>query len=121
MASSAYAAQGCVLVCWRTPRDNPWATTPLLAARKPMNVTPPPADPLAPGPFALADEARLHSILSDAGFAALETKRFDVAVSLGATPRGAAEGSVRIGPAARFDREMCPYRLPAILDASSAA
>ena len=95
-----------------------WAMTPLLAARKAMNATPPPpADPLAPGPFALADEARLRGILSDAGFGAVELKRFDLAVSLGATPRAAAEGSVRIGPAARFAREMGPDRLPAILDA----
>ena len=117
MRQSLRAGGRCVFVCWRTPRDNPWAMTPLLAARKAMNVTPPPADPLAPGPFAFADEARLRGILADAGFGAIELARFDVAVSLGATPRAAAEGSVRIGPAARFAREMGPDRLPAILDA----
>ena len=82
-----------------------------------MHATPAPADPLAPGPFALADEARLRGILSDAGFGANEMKRFDLAVSLGATPRAAAEGSVRIGQAARFARGMGPDRRPAILDA----
>ena len=117
LRQSLRAGGRCVFACWRTPRDNPWAMTPLLAARKAMHVTPPPADPLAPGPFAFADEARLRGILSDAGFGAIEIKRFDVAVSLGATPRAAAEGSVRIGPAARFAREMGPDRLPAILDA----
>ncbi len=95
----------CVFVCWRTPRDNPWAMTPLMAARKAMNVTPPPADPLAPGPFAFADETRLRRILADAGFQGVELERFDVPVSLGATPRVAAEGAVRIGPASHFAKE----------------
>lgn len=107
----------CVFVCWRTPRDNPWAMTPLMAARKAMNVTPPPADPLAPGPFAFADETRLRGILADAGFQGVEMERCDVAVSLGATPRAAAEGAVRIGPTSRFAKEMGPDRLPAILEA----
>ena len=107
----------CVFVCWRTPRDNPWAMTPLMAARKAMNVTPPPADPLAPGPFAFADETRLRGILADAGFQGVEMERCDVAVSLGATPRAAAEGAVRIGPTSRFAKEMGPDRLPAILQA----
>jgi SAM-dependent methyltransferase len=107
----------CVFVCWRTLRDNPWAMTPLMAARKAMNVTPPPVDPLAPGPFAFADDARVRGILADAGFQGIGLERLDVAVSLGATPRAAAEGAVRIGPASRFAREMGPDRLPAMLEA----
>ena len=58
----------CAFVCWRAPRDNPWAMAPLMAARKALGITPPPADPHAPGPFALADEQRLHGLLSEAGF-----------------------------------------------------
>src|SRR6185369_10664041 len=54
----------CVFVCWRAPRDNAWAITPLVAAREAMGVTPPPADPNAPGPFAFADEDRVRMILS---------------------------------------------------------
>ena len=107
----------CVFVCWRTPRDNPWAMTPLKAARKVMNVTPTPSDPMAPGPFAFADETRLRGILSDAGFGSVELERCDVAVSLGATPRAAAEGAVRIGPTSRFASEMGPDCLPVILEA----
>jgi SAM-dependent methyltransferase len=107
----------CVFVCWRTPRDNAWAMTPLSAARKAMNITPAPADPDAPGPFAFADEQRVRAILSGAGFGAIDMQRFDATISLGATPRSAAETSARIGPVSRFVREVGVEHLPIILDA----
>jgi SAM-dependent methyltransferase len=107
----------CVFVCWRAPRDNAWAMTPLSAARTAMGVTPTPADPNAPGPFALADEQRLRAILSGAGFGAIDVQRFDAALSLGATPRSAAESAVQIGPTSRFVREVGVEHLPIILDA----
>jgi SAM-dependent methyltransferase len=107
----------CVFVCWRAPRDNAWAMTPLSAARTAMGVTPTPADPNAPGPFAFADEERLRAILSDAGFGAIDVQRFDATLSLGATPRSAAEGAVQIGPVSRFVREVGAEHLPIILDA----
>jgi SAM-dependent methyltransferase len=107
----------CVFVCWRAPRDNPWAMAPLSAARTAMGVTPTPADPDAPGPFAFADDERLRAILSGAGFGAIEVQRFDAALSLGATPRSAAEGAVQIGPVSRFVREVGVEHLPLILDA----
>src|SRR5438270_7350001 len=107
----------CVFVCWRAPRDNAWAMTPLSAARTARGVTPAPADPDAPGPFAFADEERLRAILSGAGFRAIDVQRFDAALSLGATPRSAAEGAVQIGPVSRFVREMGVEHLPTILDA----
>ena len=62
----------CVFVCWRAPRDNGWAMTPLSAARTAMGITPPPADPDAPGPFAFANEERVRAILSGAGFDAID-------------------------------------------------
>jgi len=107
----------CVFVCWRTPRDNAWAMTPLSAARKAMGITPAPADPDAPGPFAFADEERLRTILSDAGFGAIDVQRFDAAISLGATPGAAAESVVQIGPVSRLVREVGAEHLPIILDA----
>ena len=107
----------CVFVCWRAPRDNVWAMTPLSAARAAMGVTPTPADPDAPGPFAFADEERLRAILSGAGFGAIVVQRFDAALFLGATPRSAAEGAVQIGPVSRFVREVGVEHLPIILDA----
>jgi hypothetical protein len=107
----------CVFVCWRTPRDNAWAMTPLSAARTAMGVTPAPADPHAPGPFAFADDYRVRAILSGAGFDGIEVQRFDAALSLGATPRSAAESAVQIGPVSRFVREVGIEHLPNIVDA----
>jgi SAM-dependent methyltransferase len=107
----------CVFVCWRAPRDNAWAMAPLSAARTAMGVTPTPADPDAPGPFAFADEERLRAILSGAGFGAIDVQRFDATLSLGATPRSAAEGAVQIGPVSRWVRELGVEHLPIILDA----
>ena len=106
-----------VFVCWRAPRDNPWAMTPLAAARTAMGVTPPPADPHAPGPFAFADDERLRAILSGAGFGAIDVQRFDTAISIGETPRSAAESAVQLGPVSRFVREVGVEHLPLIRDA----
>jgi SAM-dependent methyltransferase len=117
MRKSLRAGGRCVFVCWRTPRDNAWAMTPLSAARTAMGVTLPPADPNAPGPFAFADEERLRAILSGAGFGAIDVQRFDAAIALGATPRSAAERVVQIGPVSRLVREMGAEHLPIILDA----
>ena len=104
-----------VFVCWRAPRDNPWAMAPLMAARRTLGITPPSADPLAPGPFAFADAERTRSILADAGFAGVELQRVDAPIRIGATPREAAEAAVRLGPTARLVREVGTERLPAIL------
>ncbi len=117
MRKSLRTGGRCVFVCWRTPRDNPWAMTPLSAARAAMGVTPAPADPNAPGPFAFADEERLRGILSGAGFGDIDVQRFDVAISLGATPRSAAEKVLQIGPVSRLVREVGAEHLPVILDA----
>ena len=107
----------CVFVCWRAPRDNPWAMVPLSAARTAMGVTPPPPDPHAPGPFAFADQERLRTMLSEAGFDAIRVQRFDVPLSLGTTVHAAAEFAVQVGPVSRFVREVGIPHLRTILDA----
>ena len=104
-------------VCWRAPRENPWAMAPLSAARTALGVDAAPADPNAPGPFAFASESRVREILIEAGFGAIETRRFDAKVTLGPTPRAAAEAAARIGPTSRFIREVGSEHLPAIVDA----
>ncbi|TMG90957.1 MAG: methyltransferase domain-containing protein [Betaproteobacteria bacterium] len=119
--SSLRAGGRCVFVCWRTPRDNPWAMTPLSAARAAMGITPAPADPNAPGPFAFADEQRLRAILSGAGFGDVDVQRFDAAIALGGTPRSAAESVVQVGPVSRLVREVGAEHLPIILDAVEGA
>ncbi|MEO8567076.1 MAG: methyltransferase domain-containing protein [Betaproteobacteria bacterium] len=107
----------CVFACWRRPRDNAWAMTPLSAALQALGVTPPPSDPEAPGPFAFADEERLRTILSDAGFDNIDLQRFDAALFLGPTARAAAEGAVQMGPLSRLVREVGAEHLPIIIDA----
>jgi len=107
----------CVFVCWRAPRDNPWTMTPLSAAREAMNITPPPADRDAPGPFAFADDERLRAILSSAGFSDIGMQRFDAAILLGATPRSAAEAVVQMGPVSRLVREVGVEHVPVIVGA----
>ncbi len=63
-------------LCWRKPADNPWLSLPMRAA---MDLLPeqPPADPLAPGPFAFADPERLRGILTQAGFADVDIAAHD--------------------------------------------
>jgi len=117
MRRSLKAGGRCVFVCWRTPRDNAWAMAPLAAARAAMSVTPPPADPNAPGPFAFADDARVQGIMEDAGFADIVLARHDAPVTYGPTPRAAAERALRVGPASRFARDMGEVYRPLIVDA----
>jgi len=117
MRKSLRAGGRCVFVCWRAPRDNAWAMAPLSAARAAMGVTPPPADPNAPGPFAFADDARLRAILEGAGFGSVDIQRFDASLTLGATALDAAERALRFGPASRFVREMGVEHVPRVRDA----
>jgi hypothetical protein len=95
--------------------------TPLAAARKAMDITPASADPNAPGPFAFADDERLRTILSNAGYGNIDVLRFDAKVFLGATPRAAAENALRLGPTARLVREVGAEHEAAILEAVEAA
>jgi len=106
-----------VFVCWRAPRDNGWAMAPLSAARAALGITPAPADPLAPGPFAFADGERTRSLLAAGGFAEVELQRVDLPIELGATAREAAESAVRVGPVSRLAREVGAGHLPTILQA----
>jgi ubiquinone/menaquinone biosynthesis C-methylase UbiE len=107
----------CAFVCWRAPRDNPWAMAPLMAARQALGLNPPPADPLAPGPFAFADEQRLRSLLAEAGFGAIRLQRFDAPNALGRSTHEAALNCLQIGPVSRLAREVGPEREPQIVEA----
>jgi ubiquinone/menaquinone biosynthesis C-methylase UbiE len=104
----------CAFVCWRAPRDNPWAMLPLVAARQALDITPAPADPLAPGPFAFADEQRLRTLLAQAGFERIDMQRFDAPVLLGSSASDAAGYSLQIGPVSRLAREAGPAQRGAI-------
>jgi ubiquinone/menaquinone biosynthesis C-methylase UbiE len=89
-------------VCWREPRDNPWLMTPLQAAYKHAPKLPQ-LGPEDPGPFAFASEARVHRILSEAGFSGVEMERCDLSldVAIGGGLDAAVETALEIGPASR--------------------
>jgi ubiquinone/menaquinone biosynthesis C-methylase UbiE len=111
----------CVFVCWRAPRDNPWAMAPLVAARQALGIKPAPADPLAPGPFAFADEQRLRGLLAEAGFEGIEVQRLDAPIRLGDSAREAAAHSLQIGPASMLAAEAGPAQEPALVAAIASA
>lgn len=70
-----------VFVCWRQQKENAWVTTPMEAIRDLLPESPP-AEPHAPGPFALADKERLKGILERAGFANVSIESHDIQVCL---------------------------------------
>jgi len=108
-------------VCWQTVAENPWAYLPAQAARKAIGADTTPTDPHAPGPFAFGDRERLKGILRAAGFDDLIIKGFEAPMYLGSSPRSAAEGVTRIGPASRIALEAGPGYLPCIVQAIEAA
>ena len=85
--------------CWRSPAENDWVRLPMAAIRP--FVTPPPVDPLAPGPFAFADPARIESLLSAAGFADVGIMPFDAIIPYGhgATHEAAIDDAVMLASA----------------------
>ncbi len=90
--------------CWRTPPENPWASAPLAAAR-PFLPAQPPVDPLAPGPFAFADPARVEDILARGGFSHIDIRKCDGVMNLG--PIDLAAGQMLLfGPLSRIVGEV---------------
>src|SRR5260370_8654609 len=71
--------------CWREPRDNPWPMLPLQAAYQHVPKLPQ-LGPEDPGPFAFASEARVSSLLSEAGFTRVAMERVDLSSHLPPVP-----------------------------------
>jgi SAM-dependent methyltransferase len=90
-------------VCWRPLAENPWIQAPLHAA---VDFLPPqpPADPLAPGPFAFADAGRVRSLLLDAGFGPVTIEPFDTHIG-GGDIEQTLKLAIRIGPLGSVLRE----------------
>ena len=96
------AGARCAFACWRSPRDNPWLMVPLQEAYRHVPRLPELA-PGEPGPFAFAEQARVHGILESAGFGDIVFAAVDAALDL-ANGRGlgaAVEAAMDIGPASR--------------------
>ena len=86
--------------CFRELRQNPWASE-LAALLPPEAVTP--FDPVAPGPFAFADPARVEAILRKAGWEDISFLPLDFAYVAGLGDDPVADAAAylgRIGPAA---------------------
>jgi SAM-dependent methyltransferase len=87
-------------ICWRPAVENEWVALPAAAARE-FLAPQPPADPLAPGPFAFADAKRIHSILGTAGCRDVRIKKLDGHMDLGPDAAHAALQLTEIGPLSR--------------------
>ena len=87
-------------VCWRPVAENEYAAMPFQIA-KPLMPPLPPADPHAPGPFALSDPDRLRGILASAGFSFVTIDRLDGVMRMGATAEEAGIQATSLGPTAR--------------------
>lgn len=88
-----------VFVCWRAIEDNAWVQIPLGAIADLVPHATPPV-PNAPGPFGLADAARLTNILTRAGLREVRLTPLDVPICLAETG-GATEAAdllTQIGP-----------------------
>lgn len=99
------------LLCaaWRPLTDNPWFTVPLHAAQA-MLPPQPPADPNAPGPFALANPDRTLGIFADAGWHDVILTRHDVPMHFAAAGQieQATEFATRVGALARMLADVDP-------------
>lgn len=88
-------------VCWQGLELNEWVTIPL-AATLPHVPPPTPAAPDAPGPFSLAEPARIRELLAAAGYRDISVEARAQALRIGADPDDAADWMTRMGPAARL-------------------
>lgn len=101
-------------VCWRTPAENPIMSAPMTAALAHVP-PPPPADPLAPGPFAFSDPERVRAILSEAGFTGIDITPHQE--KIGGGDLDTALGlSLKVGPLGGLLREY-PDKREAVIEA----
>ena len=84
-------------VCWRTLKENQWATLPIDVATRHVPA-PERAGPEDPGPFSFRDTDRIHRILGAAGFTAVEIEPLDRALNYGPTVEAATMMTMGMGP-----------------------
>lgn len=94
-----------VFSCFRSPRENPWASE---VARAVGAAVPAGADPHAPGPFAFADPDYVAEVLGSGGWREVHAEPVDFAYCAGEGDDPVADALsylTRIGPAARALRD----------------
>ena len=91
-------------VCWRPPEYNLFMTE---GVRVIASLIPPSPLPLpdAPGPYAFADADRARTILTSAGWSAIEIDPHDIPITVAANLDEAIAGLQEIGPTAFMLRE----------------
>lgn len=100
-------------VCWKSAADNAWASVPIDAARRYVDIPFGP-DPTAPGPFAFADVERVTGILSSAGFVGVEATGHDETIRVGDDHDDAVNFLLGLNPAVRALAESEPDRFSAL-------
>jgi SAM-dependent methyltransferase len=98
-----------VFACWREPRRNPWMILPLQEAYKHVPRLPE-VGPEDPGPFAFANETRVHRILDTAGFTSIMMEPVELSFDLtaGRGLDGAVTAALSIGPVSRALEDQSP-------------
>jgi hypothetical protein len=76
-----------------------------MAAAAPYLPPQPPPDPLAPGPFAFADDRRVRTILAEAGFTDIAVDPFDAPIG-GSSVDETVNLTLNVGPLGRVLREL---------------
>lgn len=89
--------------CWRPMSENPWAEIPISAIEPMLKEPLPRPDPDAPGPYALADGAKIERILGEAGWRDVSLARWDGDIPIGGdgSLEEIASFVMKIGPCAR--------------------
>jgi SAM-dependent methyltransferase len=83
------------VIAWRSGAENPFMTTAERAAA-PLGLTLPPRRPDGPGQFAFADRERVHRILDDSGWKAIDIQPLDLECTL--PEQDLARYVTRLGP-----------------------
>lgn len=109
-----------LMACWQASARNAWVSLPMRAALRHVPA-PAPVDPLAPGPFALADSTRTEGLLRAAGFEAITFEALELELCFAEAPTlaEAVTRLLKVGPVgmllatqdeqtrARAHREIC--------------
>ncbi len=94
-----------VHIVWRNRADNPWLS---MARDVVLRFLPPPGDgalTCGPGPFSMADEESVRTMMTIAGYTDIAFKRVDAPVLIGKDVKDAIAFQLAIGPAGEVFRE----------------
>ena len=92
-------------IVWRNRADNPWLS---MAKDVVLQFLPAPGDDAqtcGPGPFSMADEAMVRSMMQAAGYVDIDFQRVDAPVLVGHDVKDAIAFQLAIGPAGEVFRE----------------